>query len=80
VSPQNYEFAKVVNIDGKRVFRYMKPIMVQDFCTTCHGGDLSPAVEAKIADKYPEDRAVGYRPGELRGAFSMYKVLPGDPP
>ena len=30
VDPQNFEFAKVVNIDGKRVFRYMKPIIVQE--------------------------------------------------
>jgi len=80
VDPSSYEFAKVLNIDGRRVFRYMKPIIVQDFCITCHGSDLAPPIQSKIAEKYPGDRAVDYLPGELRGAFSMYKILPGDPP
>ena len=69
-----------MNIDGKRVFRYMKPIIVEDFCTTCHGSDIAPSVQSKISETYPGDRAVDYIPGELRGAFSMHKVLPGDPP
>ncbi len=80
VNPETFEFAKVVNLDGKRVFRYMKPIVMQDFCTTCHGQGLSPDLAEKIAEKYPEDQAVGFNPGDFRGAFSMLKVLPGDPP
>jgi hypothetical protein len=80
VAPETFEFAKVVNLDGKRVFRYMKPIIMQDFCTTCHGSELSPELADKITRRYPQDQAVGFKLGELRGAFSMLKVLPGDPP
>lgn len=80
VDPETFEFAKVVNQDGKRVFRYMKPILVQDFCTTCHGRNLAPELQRKISEKYPGDQAVNFVAGELRGAFSMHKVLPGDPP
>jgi len=80
VDPETFEFAKVVNQDGRRVFRYMKPIIVQDFCTICHGQNLTPQLQQKIAEKYPGDQAVGFVTGELRGAFSMHKVLPGDPP
>ncbi len=80
VKPETFEFAKVVNLDGKRAFRYMKPIIMQDFCTTCHGQGLSPDLAGKIAEKYPKDQAVGFNPGDFRGAFSMLKVLPGDPP
>ncbi len=80
VDLQEYEFAKVVNMDGKRVFRYMKPIVMQEFCMTCHGDDIPPAVRAAIAGAYPGDRATGFRPGELRGAFSLIRILPGDPP
>lgn len=75
-----YEFAEVVNRDGKRVFRYMKPIVMQEFCMTCHGPGVAPEVQAKIAEKYPGDQAVDFEPGELRGAFSLLKVLPGEPP
>ncbi len=80
VDMTEYEFAKVVNLDGKRVFRYMKPILVQGFCTSCHGSNLSPDVQARIDQNYPDDQAVGFSPGDLRGAFSLLKVLPGDPP
>ena len=52
VAPETFEFAKVVNLDGKRVFRYMKPIIMQDFCTTCHGSDLSPELAEKITRQY----------------------------
>ena len=80
VDMTQHEFAKVVNLDGKRVFRYMKPILTQGFCTSCHGVSLTPEVRSKIDEKYPDDKAVGFKPGDLRGAFSLLKVLPGDPP
>ena len=31
---------------------------------------------ALIAARYPEDRAVGYAPGDLRGAISVRVALP----
>ena len=80
VDMTRYEFAKVVNMDGKRVFRYMKPIVMQGFCTSCHGDKLQPGVAERIKTAYPQDEAVGYQAGDLRGAFSMLRVLPGDPP
>lgn len=80
VDLQDFEFAKVVNIDGQRVFRYMKPIVMQDFCLTCHGAKLAPALAEKIAEEYPSDQATGFQPGELRGAFSLLRFLPGQPP
>lgn len=58
--------------------RDLKPILLQDFCTTCHGArdDLPPAVRGLIDARYPQDQAVGYRPGELRGAISVRVTLP----
>jgi hypothetical protein len=49
--------------------RYMKTIVTQPMCVACHGERLAPAVEAAIAQRYPQDQATGFRPGELRGAF-----------
>ncbi|MFW2403229.1 MAG: Tll0287-like domain-containing protein [Gammaproteobacteria bacterium] len=50
-------------------FRYMKPILTQPLCLTCHGAALSPGVEAALAESYPADRATGYAEGDIRGAF-----------
>jgi len=48
---------------------YVEPILVQPLCLTCHGAALAPEVAARIETLYPQDRAVGYQAGELRGVF-----------
>ncbi|MGI9592228.1 MAG: c-type heme family protein [Myxococcota bacterium] len=48
---------------------YVEPILTQPLCLTCHGEALAPEVAERIAALYPEDRAVGFRVGELRGVF-----------
>ncbi len=49
----------------------VRPIGTAEVCTRCHGGadSLDPAVRALLADAYPEDRATGFSPGDLRGLF-----------
>jgi hypothetical protein len=48
---------------------YVEPILVQPLCLTCHGDPLAPDIAARIDELYPEDRAVGYEIGDLRGVF-----------
>jgi len=48
---------------------YVEPIVTQPLCLTCHGDALEPDLAERIASLYPEDRAVGFRAGELRGVF-----------
>lgn len=68
--------AEVVTQDGKKVFRYMKPIMTAAKpCLACHGSTLNPAVTSKIEELYPEDQATGFSAGDMRGAFTVTKVL-----
>ncbi len=50
---------------------YVEPILVQPLCLTCHGGNLAPEVASRIEALYPNDRAVGYQVGDLRGVFWM---------
>ena len=58
-------------------FRYMKAIpMAAEPCGLCHGTNVAPAVAAKIAALYPQDRATGFVPGELRGAVLITWPLP----
>jgi hypothetical protein len=47
----------------------LRPIEVRARCLACHAarGALSPRVRAWLDRAYPEDRAVGYTRGELRG-------------
>jgi len=64
-------------VDGWEL-RLMRPIALLDRCTACHGNaeQIAPAARALITARYPEDRAVGYAPGELRGAISVRVALP----
>ncbi len=57
--------------DGRRVSRYMKAIPMGELCLACHGETLAPAVTAKLDALYPEDRARGFRAGDIRGAVTI---------
>ncbi|MDP1595685.1 MAG: DUF3365 domain-containing protein [Methylotenera sp.] len=58
--------------DG-RWFRYMKAIPTQPMCLQCHGGtdNIKPTVQTLLKQLYPNDLAVGYKVGEIRGAISV---------
>jgi len=77
--PADMEFVQAVKAgSGSRMeLRYAKPIVMQPQCTACHGSpeDISPAVQAKLKALYPDDRAVGYKPGELRGAIVVSRFI-----
>ena len=48
---------------------YAEPIVTQPLCLACHGEAVSPMIAERIEDLYPEDQAVGFAAGELRGVF-----------
>ncbi len=37
---------------------------------------MKEPVKAKLAELYPDDRATGYKEGDIRGAFTLSKPLP----
>lgn len=47
------------------------PIKLQGQCLMCHGPQeqIASAVQDQLAKLYPDDRATGFREGELRGWF-----------
>jgi hypothetical protein len=77
--PADMEYVQAVKAgSGSRMeLRYAKPIVMQPQCTACHGSreEISPAVDAKLKELYPDDRAVGYKPGELRGAIVVSRFI-----
>ncbi|BDA80656.1 hypothetical protein LPTSP3_g35860 [Leptospira kobayashii] len=52
-------------------FFVMKPILIAPNCLGCHGieKEILPEVKKEILKIYPNDKAFGYKVGDLRGAF-----------
>jgi hypothetical protein len=61
-------------VAGDTVY-YYRPIAIgMPACLQCHGQpdtDINTATLAALKTKYPEDRATGYRMGDLRGMWSL---------
>jgi len=58
-------------IEGRQL-HWMRPIPLGGMCATCHGDPASFTQDTRLAlrEAYPEDQATGFKPDELRGAFS----------
>ena len=65
------EHAEIVTTDGKKQFRYMKAIPTEKVCLTCHGTEIEPEEAAALNELYPQDKARGFREGDIRGAFTV---------
>ena len=57
---------RVVDLGAGRV-GYVEPIYIKQVCVTCHGKNIDPDLLAHIRERYPDDRAVDFEPGEFRG-------------
>ena len=73
--PKNMVAIEVVEMKGKKIFRFMKAIPTGKVCLTCHGEQLQPEITRTLDQLYPSDKARGYKEGEIRGAFSLQKTL-----
>ncbi len=53
--------------------RYYRVLRAAPMCLSCHGdeGTLDPEVQAHLQERYPDDRAVGYGAGDLRGVIRV---------
>jgi hypothetical protein len=59
---------------GETEIAFYAPIMTNDFCLQCHGvpGEtLTLENQQHIQQLYPNDEAIGYQAGELRGMWSI---------
>lgn len=68
-------FSDIVDSNGKKQVRFMKALGTDDVCLLCHGKEIAPAVQAKLSDLYPEDKATGYDKGQVRGAIVVVKQM-----
>jgi len=74
-SLETMEYSEVVEADGAKSFRYMKPIPTAPVCLNCHGTELAPGVAQALDQLYPEDKARGFSTGDIRGAFTLSKPM-----
>jgi hypothetical protein len=75
--PKTLEHSAMVQEGGQTTFRYMKAIAIgpNQPCLHCHGAQINDGVKQKLNELYPNDKAVGYQAGQIRGAFSFQKPL-----
>jgi len=67
---QNKKPQDSIVVDG----RYYEPLMINEMCVVCHGKEdgISKETKERIKKVYPDDKAVGYGIGELRGAIVVW--------
>ena len=75
-APATLEKSALVEESGRKEFRYMKALTVQQVCLACHGAAESVPADAaaRIHALYPDDKAVGYSLGQIRGAMTIRKA------
>lgn len=69
-------YAVTTEADG-RWFRYMKAIPTQAMCLQCHGPSeqIKPSIQTMLKQHYPNDLAIGYQEGGIRGAMVVRQKL-----
>lgn len=65
---ESLDVLKASKYDGD-VFTYLKPIPMMGMCATCHGSNIAKPLYTHIQKFYPNDKAIGFKPGDIRGAF-----------
>ena len=56
-------------------FYYMKAIPTGQVCLACHGTSVDKTLQQTITAEYPEDAATGFTLNDIRGAFSLTKII-----
>jgi hypothetical protein len=76
LAPATLERTAVQTVDGKPLQRYMRALPTQGLCLSCHGPaeQLAPGVAERLKSLYPDDRAVGYSLGQIRGAITLKRA------
>ncbi|MDP2689219.1 MAG: DUF3365 domain-containing protein [Deltaproteobacteria bacterium] len=59
--------------DGKKYYSFTKPIYVEQVCLACHGDKNK--MPGFITEKYPVDKAYGFKEGDLRGIITVTAPL-----
>jgi hypothetical protein len=76
VAASSLHASRCVPVENGWRFDWIRPIPLQPMCVVCHGDQLAPELRDELARRYPADQATGFKPGELRGAFTVSLTIP----
>jgi len=68
------EITPIVEVDNNNNKHYYAPILLKANCLACHGKVeefILVKTDSIIKSLYPDDKAVGYNEGDLRGIWSI---------
>ena len=71
---ENIKLVPIVEIDNNSKKHFYAPIIINEKCLVCHGKleeKLSIKTDSIIKSLYPNDVAIGYKVGDLRGIWSV---------
>lgn len=78
-SAETLAYAEIVEEGGDEYFRFMKGIVMPPLeempCLKCHGENIDLETATTLDNLYPQDKARGYKAGQVRGAFTLKKKL-----
>ncbi len=59
----------IITIEDGDYTRYYKPLLNKAVCLKCHGTEVSDELKTMIKEKYPDDKALGFKNGDFRGVI-----------
>ncbi|MBE0482186.1 MAG: DUF3365 domain-containing protein [Bacterioplanes sp.] len=59
------------SLETDHEYRYMRAIPTGMACLACHGDSIAEPIQTRLQALYPDDEAVGFQLGDLRGAFTI---------
>lgn len=68
-------YGEIHKTDSHKEYRFVKATPTAPICLNCHGKDINPQVHKHISNLYPQDKAINYNIGEVRGALVLTKRL-----
>jgi len=77
VSIKKLHHSEVIKTDTTLEYRFMKAIPIKPVCLKCHGDEsqIAAPVATALKQQYPLDNATQFKLGDIRGAFSVRKIV-----
>jgi hypothetical protein len=69
IADKKFDPKDIAVLETEDAYRVYKPLITKKMCLTCHGDQISDDIQAVIKKVYPNDKAIGFKEGDLRGVI-----------